>query len=286
MTTWMNPNGNRQITPQQPGVAKVTNPAQPVVQRPPAPGQSPQGGTTSLPQHLQSPNRAGASPTDGAATRGGGKLPGAPGTTMPGAPAPAAPVPANIPPGAVPPPPPPPAAPAPAGPPGAPAAEGAAEPRKQMGDTLFQKLMEMLTKPQAAFDGSKEAEGMRSQGYAKLDDERRLAEDRAKADAAKRGVFYGSPLTNSLGDIGERYLRGGADLETNIQRDMGRRGQEFQQQQQENQRRAIETIFGYGDRQRMDQKQQDDLWLKLLELGYVGGPQMPNNGGIPMVGGV
>jgi hypothetical protein len=136
-----------------------------------------------------------------------------------------------------------------------------------MGDELYKQLMEMLHNPSRY--GAEQAQATRTQGYQKLDDERKLAEDRATADAAKRGVYHGTPLTNSLGDIGERYLRGGADLETNIDRDQA---QNFQNDRMN----ALKMIFEYGANQRLDKKQQDDLWLELLRLGYVGGPDMPN----------
>lgn len=256
------------------------------VKPPPAPGASPVGGTTSLPQHLQPPaptTRPVTEQRTPAPATGGGAASPYPGVNN-GSPQ-LAPVPTTPPPGTVPPPPP---APAPA-PVATQPAPGGTEPvlkdeaagnQTKMGDELFKQLMDLLTRQGSTWDGTKEAEGLRSQGYAKLDDERRLAEDRAKADAAARGVFNGSPLTNSLGDIGERYLRGGADLETNIQRDMGQRGEAWQQQELENKRRAIEMIFGYGDRQQQQGQFDDELWIRLMELGLVGGPQMPQPGNI------
>lgn len=49
-----------------------------------------------------------------------------------------------------------------------------------------------------------------------LEDEARRAESQAVADAARRGVFFGSPLTTSLGDISERLQRGRAGLATDL----------------------------------------------------------------------
>lgn len=136
--------------------------------------------------------------------------------------------------------------------------------------------MGMMNSP-SAYDQSV-VQQTRQQGYAKLDDERRAAEERAKIDAQGRGVFFGTPLTNSLGDINERYLRGGADLEANLVRDQASR---YQQDRMS----AIQAILQYGQQQMQGQQMGDDLWLRLLQLQQAGMPQIPNpSGSIPMPG--
>lgn len=258
-----------QYNPQQPQVAKVNYPSTTPVKRAPAPGQSPVGGTTSLGQSLQSP-----------ASSPFGESLGSAGSAMKQqfqqanqpAPAPAPAPPASTPPGSVPPPPPPMAG-ALAPTPGGQLPSHAQGQNSQMGDQLFQHLMEMLNKPSGY--GSAEAQKTREMGTKNLQDQMKLSEDKAKTDAASRGMYYSTGLTNSLGDIGERYNRGLGDMETNIQTDMAKR-------QSEDQQRAIELIFGYGDRQNRNTQQENDLWLRLQELGLMGGPNMPNPSG-PMI---
>lgn len=247
--------------------------AQPA-QRPPAPGQSPQGGTTSLPQHLQTPGQPGGGTGAGGWQVGGGGAPGnpPPASTPPGTVPPAPPAPGS---GPVVPPAPPAAAPAPGSNTGGPddVAIETANHNKQMSADLYKHLMEMLNNPSRY--GAEEAQKTRDQGMQQLKDTQTLAMDKATANAASRGVYHGSPLTNSLGDIGQQFIRGSADLETNIERDQA-------QHWQEDRKSAMDAIFGYGNQQRLDQQQQNDLWTKLLELGYVGGPQYPGNSGPPM----
>jgi hypothetical protein len=241
------------------------------VKKLPAPGASPVGGTTSLPQYLQPPK----SPTDGSGIQG----PTTAAPTQNAPPALAAPVPSSTQPGTVPPSPPV-ATPAPAGGGNIPASNvpgtESTGRNTEMGDKLFEELMKMLK--ESSRYGSEQAGKTREQGIGRLQDEQKLGEQRAIADAAKRGVYYGTPLTNSLGDLGERYQRGLGDLETNIQRDQAQRAMEDKQ-------RVIEMIFGYGDRQNRDTQQQNDLWLKLLEAGLIGGPTIPGAvGDMPNVG--
>lgn len=49
-----------------------------------------------------------------------------------------------------------------------------------------------------------------------LEDQRKLAEAGSTSDAAARGVYYGTPLTTSLGDINTQYLRGLGQLQAGI----------------------------------------------------------------------
>lgn len=49
-----------------------------------------------------------------------------------------------------------------------------------------------------------------------LDEQRKSAMSGAVADAARRGVYYGSPLTTSQGDIESQYLRGLGQLQSGI----------------------------------------------------------------------
>lgn len=269
------PSGSPYQTPQQARGAPGAAPGQKV---PPAPGASPQGGTTSLPQHLQSP---GIAPGGSPYMPGGGAgtpAPGAPGGSTPGATPP--PVPASTPPGAVPPPPPPPTTPTAPPVPAAPPAPGHntggpddlnienAAHTQQMGGDLFKQLMEMLNNPSRY--GAAEAQKTRDQGMQRLKDEQTIAMDKATANAAGRGVYNGTPLTNSLGDIGQQFIRGSADLETNIERDQA-------QQYQNDRNSAIQAIFGYGDRQNQQSQWQQDLWLRIQQMLGQGGPQYPAN---------
>lgn len=49
-----------------------------------------------------------------------------------------------------------------------------------------------------------------------LEDKRKSAKANATADASARGVFYGSPLTTSYGDIDTEFLRGLGSLQAGI----------------------------------------------------------------------
>lgn len=234
----------------------------------PAPGASPQGGTTSLPQMLQSmmppssPGIGGGMP--GAKVPGGANLsnPAGPGAApgsgaMPGGTGPMAPPPASTPPGTVPPPP-------PVAPPVAPTPPAAAPPDKNqvMGNDLYDELLKMFHNP-SRYDEA----GARTTGMHALQDEQTIARDRATADAANRGVFYGSPLTNSYGNIDDRFLRETGDLESKIAQD---KASNFQNDRTS----ALDAIFKYGGMQQLDKQHQDDLWLELLKAGYIGGPDV------------
>jgi hypothetical protein len=145
-----------------------------------------------------------------------------------------------------------------------------------MGKDLWSKLMDMLDHS-SAYD-AQQVDAARKQGVQNLDDQRRMAEDRAKADAANRGVYYGSPLTTSLGDINSQFLRGQSDLETNLIRDQAQR-------QQQDRMSAIQAILQYGQQQQNGQAMDNDLWFKLMQLGYGGYPQLPNpSGTVPYAG--
>lgn len=276
------------INPLQPARAPVTQPgagspyAKPKL--PPAPGASPQGGTTSLPQHLAtSPSNniplAGGNPYSvggktltptpgGGAPMGGGGSP-----YVPPAP-PAAPVPASQPPATVPPAPP--ATPQVSMDPGAvPGPLGATPGNNQkMGDELFKQLMEMLKNPSR--NSAAEVDLARSQGRDALRQELTQQEDRARADAGNRGVYYGTPLTNTLGDIGQQYARKLTDLESNLELDQARN-------YQQDRLAALNAIFQYGQGQQNAQNSQNDLWIRLMQLGLLDGPQYPGvSNTIPM----
>jgi len=49
-----------------------------------------------------------------------------------------------------------------------------------------------------------------------LEDQRRTALANTQADASARGVYYGTPLTTSQGDIQTQYLRGLGQLQANV----------------------------------------------------------------------
>lgn len=244
------------------------------LKKPPAPGQSPIGGTTSLPQNLQTPqagqtNKALGMQQSGGMGGIGGATPGSTGATAPMAPA--APVPASLPPGSVPPAPPPPAA---ATPPGAPAtppggvnAQGRNPEDQATHDASYKLLMEMISNP-SRYD----EEGARTTGMHHLQDEQKVARDRAAADAAGHGVFNGTPLTNEYGNISDRYLQQTGDLESKIAQD---KASNFQNDRMQ----AMNAIFGYGTQQRLSQDQQNQLWMKMMEMGYL--PPDSMNMGLP-----
>lgn len=222
--------------------------------RPPAPGASPKGGTTSLPQALQSPS---AMPGQAVGGGIGGTTPGGSGGAMGAPPAAAPPVPASTPPGAVPP------APPPSGPAAStsPPAAGAADPQKQMGDALFHKLMEMISNPSRYGEATDSA---RAQSMQKLSDERQKSTDHMNADMAGRGLFNSSRASTSLGDIESQFLRGQGDMEAGLVKDeAAHRNEDLQT--------TLNAIFGYGDRQRMDSHEQNDLLMQLINGGYLKG---------------
>ena len=108
---------------------------------------------------------------------------------------------------------------------------------------------------------------MRTQSTNRLDDIRRQEEDRAKVDAARRGVYYGSPLTNSMGDISERYVRGIADSETDLMRYVADANANDRQSN-------IGNIFKYAQGELDNQTTQASILEKLAQLGMQGGPTL------------
>lgn len=108
---------------------------------------------------------------------------------------------------------------------------------------------------------------MRTQSTNQLNDIRRQEEDRAKVDAARRGVYYGSPLTNSLGDISERFIRGQADAETNLMKQIADANAMDRQNN-------IGNIFKYGQGELDSQETQAGILEKLAQLGMQGGPTL------------
>lgn len=258
----------------------------------PAPGTSPVGGTTGLPQYL-APN-ATATKIGGAMMNAtspqrptglqtglvnpGSSTPNNPfnhpvagATQQPGGVTPPPPVPASVPAGAVPPPPPA-APPQPPAPPAAPGADGppvdpeAERKNKEMHDTLWQKLMDSLNNP------SRYGEALNAQriiGTNKLKDEATLSRDRVRDDAMSRGVYYGTPLTNSLGNVEERYNRGLADMEGGLQAD-------YAKNYQQDRLSAIQSLMQYGQLQQNGTQMDNDLWIRLMELANQGAPQMPS----------
>ena len=105
--------------------------------------------------------------------------------------------------------------------------------------------MTMLDNPSAY--GADQVDAARKQGYQKLDDTRKLMQDQAIADASRRGVYNGTPLTNSLGNIDAQYMRDATDLETNLSRDQAQR-------YQQDRLGAINAILGYGQQQQQGQR--------------------------------
>lgn len=73
--------------------------------------------------------------------------------------------------------------------------------------------------PAASANNPLSPAGQASFDYLKgeLEDERRLAEADTTASAASRGVYYGTPLTTSLGDIKTQYLKGLGKLSADVQ---------------------------------------------------------------------
>lgn len=113
-------------------------------------------------------------------------------------------------------------------------------------------------------------QSIRQQGTQRLQDEANLLRDRAKADASARGVYHGTPLTSSLGDIDERYLRGLSDFETNLTREAANvRSQDMNN--------AIGAAMGFGREQRADTALQSDILARLAQIGMYGAPTIGNS---------
>lgn len=228
--------------------------------------QSPQGGTTSLPQYLQQRQQQPTKPAQpntslsGATGAAQQAQPSQPTVTPPKtqttSAAPAAP---NVTPVGTQstnvsvPPPPPPAAPSPAAPP-APLSG------------LQQTIADQIKNPGAY--GSPEIEAMRKSGMQNLEDLRRSEEDRLTANAASRGVLRGSGLSTSLGDLSERYVRGAQDLEADLMEKAANSRQTGLQQ-------AIQNALGFGQGELANNQFLANLQLALMQMGMQGGPTIP-----------
>jgi hypothetical protein len=98
-------------------------------------------------------------------------------------------------------------------------------------------------------------------------DLRKQEETSAIGDAAKRGVYYGSPLTNSMGDIRERFIGRQADSQNALLKQIA-------DAKQEDQNTAINNIFHYGEGENANQQTQSSILTALANLGMAGGPSM------------
>ncbi len=107
------------------------------------------------------------------------------------------------------------------------------------------------------------------QGYQNLQDQAKLAGANAQADAAKRGVYYGSPLTTSLGDIDTQLQRGAGDLQSNLLLNQA-------QTMGANQQNAIQNVFQYGQNQNQADQFQANLGLQEANSGFAGAPTSDN----------
>lgn len=246
---------------------------------------SPQGGTTSLPQYLQqrkptspgaftgSDSTAGsARPTKPTVTPPASGAPAAPGA--PGAPAPVAgaptmtphpvsstgnPIIPPAPPAAVP------VAQAPAvlkpGDTGQPA-PGAPVPLQNL-----RGLIEQMLGNNNRYDDAT-VQGLRDSQKHDLQDTQRTEEDRLRTDAASRGVYRGSGLSTSLGDASQRYTRGLADAEANLQ---GRVADARAQDKQS----AIGNAFQFGQGEMQNQSLIANILSMLAQQGGAGGPTIP-----------
>jgi hypothetical protein len=98
-------------------------------------------------------------------------------------------------------------------------------------------------------------------------DLRKQEESSAIGDAAKRGVYYGTPLTNSMGDIRERFIGRQADSQNALLKQIA-------DSKQEDQNNAIGNVFKYGEGENANQQTQSDILAKLAGIGMSGGPSM------------
>ena len=98
-----------------------------------------------------------------------------------------------------------------------------------------------------------------------LQDQANTARSSATADAARRGVYYGSPLTTSLGDIETQYQRGLGGLASSLAMDQART-------YGEDQNRAIGNVFRFGENQQSQDRFRANLGLDTARLGYQNAP--------------
>jgi hypothetical protein len=132
---------------------------------------------------------------------------------------------------------------------------------------LQQVIEQMLGQP-GAYD-SPLIQQLRESGMHNLEDLRRTEEDRLRGDAASRGVYRGSGLSNSLGDLSERYVRGAQDLEADLLEKAANSHQQGLGQ-------AIQSAFGYEQGQQQYNQQQIQLLTTMAQLGMLGGPNIPD----------
>lgn len=116
--------------------------------------------------------------------------------------------------------------------------------------------------------GNDLVERMRESMNQRNTDLRKAEEQNAIADAAKRGVYYGTPLTNSLGDISERFLQRQTQGETDLL-------QRIADAQAMDQQSAIGNIFGFGQGELAANNASLNQQIALAQLGMFGGPTIP-----------
>src|SRR6266850_439405 len=100
-----------------------------------------------------------------------------------------------------------------------------------------------------------------------LKDQARLAGSNAITDASARGVYYGSPLTTSLGDINTQLQRGLGALSTNI-------GLEQAQTQGQDLSNAIGQGMQFGQLGMQGQQNAFNNALNMAQFGEGGMPTM------------
>lgn len=115
-----------------------------------------------------------------------------------------------------------------------------------------------------------------------LQDQANQANQAAIADAQRRGVFFGTPLTTSQGDIATQLQRGRGDLATNLLLSQAQTGAGDLQ-------RAIQNVFQFGGQQQQADQFAAQLGLQTLGLGLEGAPSIGGAaaqfGGAPQFGG-
>lgn len=96
-----------------------------------------------------------------------------------------------------------------------------------------------------------------------LEDTAKLKGSDAIADASRRGVYYGTPLTTSLGNIDTELQRGKADLATNVLFSAAQTGM------QDNQL-GIDNAFRFGELARSGELQDREFAALMAQLGMAG----------------
>jgi hypothetical protein len=113
--------------------------------------------------------------------------------------------------------------------------------------------------------GSAEVQQAFQHGSQNLEDAARMAEAQATTGAQQRGMFFGSPLTTSLGDISTQLQRGKGDLLSNLlmaQAQTG--GQDLNQ--------AIANAFRFGENIDLNALRQAQMGLGAVGAGFQGAP--------------